>query len=437
MKDFDIIIKNTNYLDTDLNIKESKDIYIKDGKIKHIIDTNCVSEDKISSDTTIDGKDLLWMPGLTDGHCHLSQQFLRGRLLDERPLIYKRINVPFESKLSKDDIELSTKFASCEMIKNGITSFLDAGTRHADTAYETLKNIGIRAGISWQTTDSESAPKEMQVTVKDALKRNEELIEKTRKEKSLVKYFSSITAPTACSEEMILSIFKQAKELDSYSEVHMNEYSTEVTSFIEKYEIRPFEYFEKNNLLSEKMVAAHSIYLNPNEMDIIHNHDIKVIHCPFSNCGKGVPETPSLLSRGIDVGFGSDGSGHGGIDLFQEIRLFRSIMNLTYGIKYGDYKVMPAKKLISMATVNGVTKLLDDNIKGITEGGTADMISIDLNNICIYPTNNLVNTLLESVTGMHVNDSIIDGKVVMKDRELKTLDEQKVLHDSKAFLLKS
>lgn len=436
MEPFDIVIINTSYLDVELNIKESQDIYIKNGKIEKICDANSSDSDKLKARNVINGEGLLWMPGLTDGHCHISQQFLRGKLLDERPLIYKRINVPFESGLAEQDVELSTKFACSEMIKNGITSFLDAGTRHADVAYETLKQIGIRAGISWQTTDSESAPKTMRVSVKDALKRNEELISRTRNEDTIIKYFNSITAPTACSEEMIISIFQQAKELDSYSEVHINEYASEVTTFIEKYGIRPFEFFEKHNLLSSKMVAAHAIYLNQNEMDIIENHDIKVIHCPFSNCGKGVPETPALLSRGIDVGLGSDGSGHGGIDMFQEMRLFRSIMNVVYGIKYGDYKIMPAKKLVKMTTVNGVTELLGNgtSINGITENSTADLISIDLNDIRIFPTNNIVNTILESMNGMHITNSIINGKLIMKDRELLTLDEEKIFSDSRKFL---
>ncbi len=423
-----ILIKNTRYFDENWVIHENNNILIENGKIKNIGDFKAFKCDEV-----IDGVDLLWLPGLVDAHCHLSQQFLRGRLLDERPLIYKRINVPFESSLTKSRIQLSTEFACCEMIKNGVTSFLDAGSRHADVVYETLKKIGIRAGISYQTTDSPSSPREIRTTISDAIERNSSLVNKIRKENSLIKYFNSITAPTACSDRLIIELFEQAKSLGIPYELHSNEYSSEVIDFIQDHGIRPIEFLSQNNLLSNNMLVSHAIYLNPAEINLIKKNDVKIVHCPFSNCGKGVPETPMLLNNKINISLGSDGSGHGGIDMFAEMRLFRSIMNVIYGNKYADYNIMPAKTILNLTTVNGVAKLLDNNISGIKIGSTADIIAVDCKNLNIYPSYNLLNSMVESTNGMCVKHTIINGKLVMKDRKLITLDEDNIRKEAVAF----
>lgn len=210
----------------------------------------------------------------------------------------------------------------------------------------------------------------------------------------------------------------------------MNEYTSEILDFIERYQVRPFEYLEQIGALSERFVAAHCIMLSESEIEIMQQHKIRAVHCPFSNCGKGVPPTPRLLGAGIFVALGSDGAGHGGLDLFREMRTFRCVMNATHGIATGNPQIMPARTLLSMVMHGGAKALMTENLGRIEEGCLADLIGINLDQPHLMATGSLVNTLVESASGADVQHAIIHGKLVMKDRELLTVDEEKVFYEA-------
>ena len=165
--------------------------------------------------------------------------------------------------------------------------------------------------------------------------------------------------------------------------------------------------------------------------------DVRVAHCPFSNCGKGVPPTPQLLQAGIPVGLGTDGSAHGGLDLFREMRLFRGVMNVTRGVAEANSSIMPAQTLLHMATQGGAAALLEPETGAIRPGNLADLIAIDLDAPHLWPTQNLVHTLVESASGADVCHSIIDGALVMKDRELLTLDVQRIRREAELLFAKN
>lgn len=135
---------------------------------------------------------------------------------------------------------------------------------------------------------------------------------------------------------------------------------------------------------------------------------VKAVHCPFSNCGKGVPNTPRLLESGISVAFGTDGTAHGGMSLFQEMKIFRSIMNIRYGVPESNPVIMPAETILSMALEGGSCALGLHNKSGqLKEGFCADLIAIDLDQPHLYPTNNLIHTLVESVSSQDELEPVV------------------------------
>ena len=162
------------------------------------------------------------------------------------------------------------------------------------------------------------------------------------------------------------------------------------------------------------------------EVELSQERGGGVCHGPFSNCGKAVPDTPKLLEMGIPVGLGTDGAAHGGLSLWNEMKIFRSVMNVEYGSRLNEPAVMPAKYILKMATENGY-RLMGEDGGRIEPGMQADLITINMMQPHLYPTGNLVNTLLECVTAGDVCDSIVNGKVLMKDRNVLTLDEEKIL----------
>jgi 5-methylthioadenosine/S-adenosylhomocysteine deaminase len=417
----DILLSDTSYLAPDMTIMRGKSIAVQDGRVLDIVDSDTCT---YQGDTTLPGSRLLWMPGLTDGHIHTSQQMLRGRLLDEKPVIWKRVNVPFESRLNEESSRLSAQLAAMEMLTCGTTSFVDAGGKYPEIFAEVYAQSGLRGRLSVMTNDNPHMPESLRAAspaaAVDRLRRMKQALS------GRLKPIYSVTTPTAVSEELLRAVLEAAEEDGVPVETHMNEYASEVTEFIERYGERPFVWLEREHLLNAPMIAPHCIFLSQQEMDVIKTHQIRVVHCPFSNCGKGVPQTPRLLQAGVPVGFGSDGSAHGGLDLFREMRLFRGVMNVTQGIASADASVMPAQTLLRMATQGGAAAMLEPGLGILRVGAPADLIAINTDAPHLWPTQDLVHTLVESASGADVCHSIVEGKLLMKNRELMTMDQERI-----------
>lgn len=427
----DLLLTNTRYLAPDMTIVSGKSIALKDGRIWDIVDQDACP---YQGDTVLSGPDLLWMPGLVDGHLHTSQQLLRGRLLDEKPVIWKRVNVPFESRLDQESSRLSALLAAMEMISCGTTGFVDAGGKYPEVYAEVYQAAGLRGRLSVMTNDNPFCPESLRAPSVPAA------VERLRAMKGaltgLLKPIYSVTTPTAVSEELLRAVFQAAEEDGVPVETHMNEYASEVTDFIERYGKRPFVWLEDEGLLNAPMTAPHCIFLSQEEIEIMARRRVRVAHCPFSNCGKGVPPAPQLLHAGVPVGLGTDGSAHGGLDLFREMRLFRGVLNVTQGVGTADSSVMPAETLLAMATQGGAEALMEPDLGVLRKGALADLIALDTGVPHLWPTQNLVHSLVESASGADVRHSIVNGKLLMRDRELLTIDAGQVRREAERLFEK-
>lgn len=411
----DILLKNAHYLDENFELQQN-DLAIKDGRFVPF--TGQSAKITICSDK-------VWLPGLVDNHIHISQQFLQGKLLFEKPIVWQRINVPFEASLTKDLVKLSAKTAAAVMIKNGTTSFIDSGCPLAIEMIDTLSAIKMRGAIGYQTTDLIPFDT-LRTTPEEAFARNLELID-ALKENELLSPILGITTLPAATKELQESVLVYGKEQHLLTSCHMNEYESEILNVIEKENLRPYEYLEKLGALHDKFIGPHSLFLSENEKQLIQDNDTKVVHCPYSNSAKGIPETDALLYRHIGTYLGTDGAGHGGLDIFREMRLFSALMQL-YSKSKGDYALVNAKEILSMATHS-----VDPDLGAIKVGKKADLISLDTSNLDYLSGGINANTMVEIAKGSHVNDSIIGGHFVMKDRELLTIDETQLKAQLKEY----
>lgn len=427
----DVLIKNTSYLDENYEVQDGASIVIGDGKILKIFAEQMKCED-FQPREVIDGRDLLWMPGLVDGHMHTGQQLLKGAVLDELPMIWTRIMLPFESTLTPEKIRLSAGLAALEMIKNGTTGFIDAGSYYMEEAARVYAKSGLRGAISHSAMDQGNFPDSIRQTTEEVLETEDRLYQEFHGKGNL-KTFYSLRALMNCSQDLIEKTAARAVEKDTFFQAHMNEYAGEVNFTLEKYKLRPVEYLDSIHALNDRFVAAHGIMLSPQERALLAVKGGKVVHCPFSNCGKGVPNTPDLLERGITVGLGTDGAAHGGLSLWNEMKIFRSVMNAFWGVKNADPAVMPAKKILEIATKNGTLALGEEECGLLKEGFKADMIAINWNQPQLFATNNRVNTLLECVCGNDVQNTIVNGKILMRNRQVLTLDEEKIVWQAREY----
>ncbi len=383
-------------------------------------------------DQTLDGRGKLLMPGLADCHMHTGQQLLKGRVLDELPMIWTRIMLPFESTLTPENMRLSAELAALEMIRSGTTAFIDAGSYHMKEAVKVYRKSGLCGVLSLSTMDEKGLPASIATTTEEAVSLADDFYEFC-KEDSRLKPAYALRSLISCSEDLIRQTSEHANERQALLQAHMNEYAGEVNFHLQRFQLRPYEYLDFLGVLSDRFIGAHSIILSEHEKALLRDRDVKVCHCPFSNCGKGIPDTPSLLEQGICVGLGTDGAAHGGLSLWNEMKIFRSVMNAKHGVAQGNPSIMPAKQILSMATRDGY-RLMKEDGGVIAAGKKADFITINLRQPHLYPTGNLVNTLLECVTAADVCDMAVDGQLLMKNREVLTLDEERILADAERYI---
>ena len=426
----DLMITDAAVLLPDGTVQSGQTIEVKDGKIYSIRPFRG-SDMPGAAENQISGKGKLVMPGLVDCHMHTGQQLLKGKVLDELPMIWTRIMLPFESTLTEEKMELSASLAALEMIKSGTTAFVDAGSYHMEAAAEVYVRSGLRGLLSASTMDEKGLPASIAQNADEAVAQTDRLYDRYHGKGNL-KVAYSLRSLISCSEELIRKTAERAKERGAKLQAHMNEYAGEVNFSLTNRRMRPFEYLDSLGVLNGDFLAAHCLLLSEREKEILAERDAKVCHCPFSNCGKGAPDTPSLREKGVCVGLGTDGAAHGGLSLWNEMKIFRSVMNVEYGSRLNEPAVMPAKDILKMATENGYRFMGEDGGR-IEIGKTADLITVNMMQPHLFPTGNPVNTLLECVTAADVCDSIVNGKVLMRDRKVLTLDEGKILAKAMEF----
>lgn len=429
----DLLIRNSDYLDPEFELSEGKSILIRDGKIE-AVDTAERLEEKYTWKEEMDGSGCIYMPGLVDSHMHTGQQLLRGNVLDEMPMIWTRIMLPYESTLTPERMRLSARMAAVEMIHAGTTGFIDAGSYFMAEAAGVYAQSGLRGALSYSTMDQKGLPASIAMDAETAIQKTDELYKEFHGQGNLKVYYS-LRSLISCSEDLIRMAAERAAERHTMLQAHMNEYPGEINFYMERKQMRPYEYLDSLGVLGPDFLGAHSLLLSEREISLLSERGVKVCHCPFSNCGKAAPRTPELLERNITVGLGTDGAAHGGLSLFQEMKIFRSVMNLTWGVPLAEPAVMPAKTILAMATRGGQACLgADPGRDGkIFPGARADLIGIDKRRIYMAVYGHIANTILESVGSGDVRDSVCGGKILMKDYQIQTLDEEKIYREAVSY----
>ncbi|WP_302325294.1 amidohydrolase family protein [Enterocloster lavalensis] len=431
MQKCDLLIKGADVLINSGELRDNVDIVIADGRIL-AVDADLAKQ--YEADETIDGRYKLFMPGLVDSHMHTGQQLLKGLVLDAKPIIWTRVMLPFESTLTPEKMRLSAQAAALEMIKSGTAGFIDAGSYFMEDAAAVYEKSGLRGALSYSTMDEEGLPESIAMDANEAVRRTDSLFDAFHGKGNLKVYYS-LRALNSCSNRLVELEAEHAKDRNTMLQAHMNEYMGEVNGILEREGMRPYEYLEKMQVLGGNFLGAHSLILTDREKELVRDRGVKVCHCPFSNCGKAVPDTPQLLEMGIPVGLGTDGAAHGGLSLWNEMKIFRSVMNIIHGVPNRNPKVMPAETILRMVLEGGAAALGEEGQLGRVEAGyKADLIGIDMNQPHLCPTGDQIHTLLECVNAGDVSDMVVGGRVLMKNRTVLTLDEERILYESRKYM---
>lgn len=376
------------------------------------------------SDTFHENHGLL-MPGLINTHTHAPMSCLRG-FADDLPLMtwLQEHIFPVESKLTPDMVYASSLLSMAEMIKTGTTSFCDMYLFAKEVARAT-ETIGLRG---WIGEVLYNFPSPNYGELENGFTYIEEMFEQYNNHPTI-----TITAdPHAvytCSPELLKRIKKTADKHNCLLVTHLSENETEVQGCIEQYGCSPVQHLYKLGLLGPNLLAAHCVQLSDDDMQLLSDNDVKISHCAESNMklASGVAKIPEMLSRQMCVSIGTDGSAsNNDVDMFGEMNSVAKI----HKVQTLDPTVVNSEQTLAAATIQGAKALGAETFIGSLEAGKkADCIILDMHQPHLTPVYNIVSHLVYAARGTDTIHSFINGRMVMQNRKLLTIDEPLLLRD--------
>lgn len=378
-------------------------------------------EDLADGDERLSAAGSLVIPGLVNAHGHAAMTLLRG-YADDKPLdTWLQEDIwPAEAELTPEDVRAGAELAIVEMIKSGTTAFADMYFEVGEVA-AAVESSGIRArlghGIVTVGKDEEAARADVEESL--AVAREFDGAAGGRISTAVMPH-----SLTTVSEESLARAVEGAREAGVPVHFHANETREEVEPIVEERGIRPLEYADELGLLSEADFLAHGVHLSEGEIDLLAETGASVIHCPASNMklASGMAPVQAMREAGVSVGIGTDGAAsNNDLDPFDEMRDAAMLGKLAAD----SAAAVPAEAVVEMATA-GSAEAIGIRSGRIEAGANADLAVVDFEKPHLTPAHDPVSHLAYAVRGSDVRHTVCDGEVLMRDREVLTLDEGEV-----------
>ncbi len=410
------------------------DILIENNRIKKI-----GRLDEYNAPREIKAKGMLVIPGLIQSHVHLCQTLFRGLADDMELLDWLEQRIwPLEAAHDEDSLYYSALLASAELISGATTAVIDMGTvGHTDALFEAVKQSGLRyLGGKCMMDCGDRVPKELIDSRENSLQESMNLFERwDGKEDGRLHYAFCPRFAISCSHELLLEVSRLSKEFDIPVHTHASENKSEVELIELERGLRNILYFEQLGLCHKRLILAHCIHINQEEMNILAQNKVNIVHCPASNLklASGLAPVPPLLDMGARVSLGADGAPcNNNLNQFMEMRLAALIHKPFYGP--GS---MPAEKVFEMATLGGAQAMGQEKEIGSLEvGKKADIAIINPRNWHNTPNSysGIYNQLVYQAQANDVWATMVDGKFLMLDAKLLTMDAEAVRNNSEKAL---
>jgi 5-methylthioadenosine/S-adenosylhomocysteine deaminase len=377
----------------------------------------------------------LLMPGLVNAHTHVPMTLLRGLADDLRLDVWLMgYTMPVEREfVSPDFVRLGTQLACAEMIRSGVTTFADMYYFEEDIAKATAE-AGMRAVCS-QTVLKFPAPDAQ--SYEESLAAARDFIQRWKGHPLIVPSVAP-HAPYTCTEEILRATAELAIEFDVPLHTHIAETALEVENMRKEQGMPVVPYIRKYGLLDAKILAAHCVHIDEGEMRTLKHQHAGISHNPSSNLklASGIAPVKRMLDLGLDVGIGTDGpASNNDLDMFEEIRLAAF---LAKGAS-GDPTALPAQLALTMATRMGAQAMHIGDITGSIEPGKrADLILVELTSLHNSPRFNhdpyaTYAQVVYATKSTDVSDVMVNGRWVMRDRQLLTLDETELMQNAQEY----
>jgi 5-methylthioadenosine/S-adenosylhomocysteine deaminase len=404
------------------------DILIKDNLIEQI-------DKKIETraDEVIDAINCAVIPGLIQTHIHLTQRVFQG-LADDMELLdwLKKRIWPLESNHTYETNYISAKLGIAELISGGTTSIIDMGTvNHTEAVFKAISESGFRALAGKCMMDhGAEVPSGLMENTENSLNESEKLANKWHgAANGRIEYAFAPRFVVSCTEKLLIKLCDMASMLNLKIHTHASENRGEIALVEQERGMRNINYLKHIGLTSKNLILAHCIWLDDEEKKILADSGTMISHCPSSNLklASGIAQIPELLNLGCNVSIGADGSPcSNNLDMFIEMRHAALIQKT----RLLDPTVMPAMTVFEMATLGGAKAMGKENELGSIETGKkADIAILKLNTLHNSPNfgRDIIAQLVYSAHSSDVLHTIIDGNIVMRDKNLLTLNKDEII----------
>jgi len=423
-------------VDDEATIYDPGWVHVVGDKIAAVGSDSAPADITASVERTIDAAGSAVMPGMTNAHTHLFQTFFRG-LADDKPLLdWLRTCIwPGAVHLDAEAAHLAGLCGMVENLRTGATSVLDHQYVHVDPAIddailESAEQSGMRYLLARGWADR-NYPEIMCETPEQVLSHTAELRERWHgRDDDRIRIEVAPLLPWGCTTEAMQETVAQTREWGAGTHIHCAESLEEVELNIEERGNRHVEWLEEIGVLGPDFQLAHSVWLDDNELDLIAAAGASVVSCPVSNMflASGVPRILDMRARGINVALASDGPGSNNRqDMFE---VLKSTVLLQKVHHLDAMALLPGDSL-QMACRGGAQAFGTGDLTGtIAEGRKADLVVVDLNSIFLAPVHHVESALVFNAAPANVTHVVVDGRVVIDDRQVTFVDEDQLLREA-------
>ena len=406
------------------------DVSIRDGRIAALGPNLEGPHDRV-----VEARGGYVLPGLIQTHIHLCQTLFRGYADDLALMDWLRSRVwPMEAAHTPDSLRAAARLAATELLCSGTTSVLTMETVHdTDAVFEAVAESGLRATIGKCMMDFDAqVPKRLQEETRASI--DESVAIRARWHGAAEGRLRAAFAPrfaVSCSRELLEAVAGLSDQHHAIVHTHASESREEIAIVQQATGARTnIEYLASVHLASPHLCAAHCVWVDERDQQLLADHDVKVMHCPGSNLklGSGIAPVPEMRARGITVSLGADGAAcNNRLDMFEEMRLAAVLQAMRRGPG-----VLPAREVLWMATRAGARTLgLEDAIGSLEPGKRADVIVVDRDRPHLAPGPDPYSTLVYAARGSDVRTTVVDGVLLVDEFAPVRVDRAEIAADAR------
>ncbi|MEL7186138.1 MAG: amidohydrolase [Pseudomonadota bacterium] len=417
-------------MDNDANVYENGAVAVDEGVILAVGPADEITT-AYRAIETLEGNGRIVMPGLINGHSHAAMTLLRG-VADDLALMDWLQNYIFPAEVEFVDpefVRIGTELACWEMIRGGTTTFVDM-YYYPDTIAEVVESCGMRALISATVIDQRSPDAE---NADDSIAKGIGFIERWKDRNPRITPIFGPHANYTLNAEQLAATRAAANEYGVGISIHMSESPFELQYSQDTYGTTSVHMFESIGFFDGPTIAAHMVWPTQEEIPILAERNVGVVHNPTSNMkiASGIAPITEMLAAGVNVGLGTDGAAsNNDLDMWEEMRLASFLQK----VDRMDPTVLSAATVLRMATSGGAEAAgLGDKVGSIEVGKQADIIQVAFDDVHHVPTYDVISHLVYVSDEQDVASVVVDGKVLMKEREMLTVDTERVAREANAL----